>query len=114
MAEPGFDVIVVGGGPAGSAAARALALEGRTVALVERSNYEHVRVGETLPPATRVLLQQLGVWREFAEAGHAPSYAIRCAWESPAARDNDSLFNPYGSVWHVDRSRFDAMLAGAA
>jgi flavin-dependent dehydrogenase len=42
------------------------------------------------------------------------SYGIRSAWETPVGRHREFLFNPYGCGWHVDRARFDAMLACAA
>ena len=44
------DVVVVGGGPAGSAAAIGLARRGATVVVLERTRYEEQRVGETLRP----------------------------------------------------------------
>jgi flavin-dependent dehydrogenase len=42
------------------------------------------------------------------------SYGIQTAWETPSPRYQDFLHNPYGCGWHVDRARFDAMLASAA
>lgn len=108
------DVVIIGGGPAGTSTAIALAQSGQTVAILERSRYETVRVGETLPPAVRVLLSELGVWERFQADGHVPSPGIISAWGSPEIYDNDFIFNPYGSGWHLDRRRFDAMLALAA
>ena len=35
-------------------------------------------------------------------------------WGSETPYENDFIFNPYGNGWHIDRSRFDAMLARAA
>ena len=107
-------MLVAGGGPAGSALALDLSRRGFRVAIVERSAYQDFRVGETLPPAIRILLAQLAVWEQFVASERLESYGIRSAWETPVARHQDFLFNPYGCGWHVDRARFDAMLAGAA
>ena len=109
-----FDVVVAGGGPAGAVAALDLSRRGFRVALIEQSAYENVRVGETLPPEMRRPLVELGVWDRFLSSNPLESYGIRAAWETPAARYHDFLNNPYGCGWHVDRARFDAMLAGAA
>lgn len=109
-----FDVLVAGGGPAGSATALVLSRRGFSVALVEQSNYEAPRVGETLPPLTRQRLTELGVWERFLACGPLQSHGIRTAWESSFPRHQDFIQNPYGCGWHVDRARFDAMLASAA
>jgi flavin-dependent dehydrogenase len=109
-----FDVVVAGGGPAGAVAALDLSRRGLRVALIEQSTYENPRVGETLPPELRRPLTELGVWERFLSSERLESYGIRSSWETPAARHRDFLFNPYGCGWHVDRARFDAMLAHAA
>jgi flavin-dependent dehydrogenase len=109
-----LDVVVAGGGPAGAVTALDLSRRGFRVALIEQSAYENVRVGETLAPEMRKPLMELGVWDRFLSSDRLESYGIRSSWETPAARHHDFLFNPYGCGWHVDRARFDAMLAGAA
>src|SRR5215469_5870369 len=109
-----FDVLVVGAGPAGSAAALECSRRGLSVALIEQDRYETRRVGETLPPMIRHQLTALGVWEQFLDCGPLPSFGIRSAWEAPAPSHQDFIQNPYGCGWHVDRARFDAMLASAA
>ena len=106
-----FDVVVLGGGPTGTATAIALAHSGQTVAVIERSNYDHVRIGETLPPGARLPLVNLGVWDRFINEGHAASPAILSSWGQDELYENHFIFNPYGHGWHVDRRRFDEMLA---
>jgi 2-polyprenyl-6-methoxyphenol hydroxylase-like FAD-dependent oxidoreductase len=108
------EVIVIGGGPAGAATALALARNGSAVLVLERSQYEHWRVGETLPPFARVLLDQLGVWDRFLAGDPTPSHAIYSAWGSDDLLAHDFIFNPHGSGWHINRKSFDAMLARAA
>lgn len=112
--EGALDILVVGGGPAGCATALQLARAGLSVAVVEKTRYEEPRVGETLSPGTRGLLEHLGVWRDFERAGHLAAYGNAASWGSEVREERDFLFTPYGHGWHLDRRRFDADLAAAA
>jgi flavin-dependent dehydrogenase len=63
--EEKHDVIVIGGGPAGSTAAALLARAGRDVLLLEKSNFPREHVGESLLPLCYPLFQDLGVLDEL-------------------------------------------------
>ena len=57
-----YDAIVIGAGPAGNATALALALQGRNVALIERSDYPRRKVcGEFMSAVNLHILDRLGV-----------------------------------------------------
>ena len=47
-----YDVIVMGGGPAGSTAAALVAAAGHSVLLMDREKFPRFRIGESLMPAT--------------------------------------------------------------
>jgi flavin-dependent dehydrogenase len=108
------DVVIIGGGPAGTATAIALARFGWSVTVLERSHYESTRIGETLPPEIKHSLIALGVWERFLADGHLESPGTVAAWGQTELYDNDFIVNPHGHGWHVDRRRFDLMLARAA
>jgi flavin-dependent dehydrogenase len=110
------DVAIAGAGPAGSACAISLRqrVPSLSVALIEASRFDLPRHGETLSPAARPLLDQLGVFEEFRAAGHAEAHGTAAAWGDASLQDNDFLFLARGPGWHLDRTRFDAMLAGHA
>ncbi|WP_033434179.1 tryptophan 7-halogenase [Saccharothrix syringae] len=108
-----YDVVVAGGGPAGSAAAATLARTGHRVLLVEASRYAEPRLGESLPPPVRMSLSELGFGAVAAATG-VPSAGDGSAWGGPELHRRSFLFNPCGHGLHVDRRRFDAHLAAAS
>jgi flavin-dependent dehydrogenase len=109
-----FDVVILGAGPAGAATARWLQRWGCHVALVERSCFDTLRVGESLAPAVQPLLTDLGVWPHFLAMQPLPSYGTRSLWGNPAQQVHSHVVTPWGCGWHVDRLAFDRMLADAA
>jgi flavin-dependent dehydrogenase len=113
MNQDTVDALIVGGGPAGSATALALARLGRSSVVIERSNYGGTRIGETLPPIAKPALIELGVWDRFAGDRHAPAFGTRSFWGKDRFGENDFIFSPYGNGWHIDRARFDSMLASS-
>jgi flavin-dependent dehydrogenase len=108
------DVVVVGAGPAGAATALMLAPFHRTL-LLDRTELNHTgpqttRIGESLPAAARRLFRDMGVWESFQQQGHVPRYAVRSLWGGPEAKTADSIRDPDGPGWNLDRARFDAWL----
>ncbi|MEV6976869.1 tryptophan 7-halogenase [Kitasatospora sp. NPDC093806] len=126
------DAAVAGGGPAGAVAALVLARAGHRVVLldgeptVEPPTVEApatgpasatpaaFKIGESLPPAARPLLRDLGLLDGLLAAGHPRSTGVDAAWGSSALHGTSHLFDPYGHGWHLDRLRFDAFLRDAA
>jgi len=111
-----FDVAILGGGPAGCAAGLSLRSHAPTlnVVLCEATAWESPRVGETLPPLARRLLEHLGVWDAFRSQGHRPAHGTAAAWGTPEPQERPYLFTTQGNGWHLDRAAFDALLAAEA
>ncbi|MFB8237182.1 tryptophan 7-halogenase, partial [Kitasatospora purpeofusca] len=93
-------------------AALALVRAGRTV-LLAHAGTGPAPVGEALPAAARVLLRDLGADGVLAN-GHLPCLANRSAWGSPALGSTDSILDPHGHGWHLDRQLFDHQLRTCA
>ncbi|HYF06906.1 MAG TPA: NAD(P)/FAD-dependent oxidoreductase [Acetobacteraceae bacterium] len=67
------DVLIVGGGPAGSTAAALLALRGRSVTLIEKDSHPRFHIGESLLPRNLDIFERLGVLDEVKRIGvHKP------------------------------------------
>ncbi|MEO5677681.1 MAG: NAD(P)/FAD-dependent oxidoreductase [Usitatibacter sp.] len=63
------DVVVIGGGPAGSTTATLLAERGHRVVLLEKDSHPRFHIGESLLPANMPLFEKLGVAREIEAIG---------------------------------------------
>ena len=116
MAEgrPDVDVVVVGAGPAGAAAALFAARAGKRVAVFDREGFPRDKpCGEGLMPVGRALLEELGIERLAAAAG-APSLKgiqFGLAGEPPTTVPFPA--HPTGSLGlGVRRLSFDALLVG--
>lgn len=111
-----FDVMIAGAGPAGCAAALSLAdfAPELRVCLAEVPPLHGIRVGETVPPQIKPLLDHLRLWPMFAAGGHCASYRTVSAWGGPQLASNEFLFHTQQVGWRIDRARFDAMMLQAA
>ena len=111
-----MDVAIVGGGPGGCATALSLAAHAPSlsVALIEASDYQRPRVGESLPPAATRVLQHLGAWDGFRRSGHLEVHGTASEWGQDVVSEEEFLFSARGAGWHLDRAEFDRALAREA
>lgn len=109
-----LDALVLGGGPAGAAASLALRQKGFRTALVEPHPQKSFRVGETIPPAFKDLLQKLDVSDLLDTTHHLPSLGNQSAWGRSELGYQDFFMTPQGNGWHLDRVRFEADLLAEA
>lgn len=107
------DVLVIGGGPAGSTIATLLAREGRRVVMLEKAQHPRFHIGESLLPANVALLEQLGV-RAEVEAIGMPKWGVEFVSPQHAHRSfvefGDAMDKSMPMAWQVRRSDFDTIL----
>ncbi|WP_017327519.1 tryptophan 7-halogenase [Synechococcus sp. PCC 7336] len=108
------EVAIIGGGPAGAAAAQILASAGCKTLLVDAASPKRFKIGESLLPAAQRLLEDLGAGDRFLADKHLPCYGYASAWGSAEIYSTDFIRSPHGYGWHLDRARFDASLREAA
>ena len=107
------DVVVIGGGPAGSTAAALLAQRGRHVVLLEKSAHPRFHIGESLLPLNLPLFDRLGV-REEIEAIGMRKYGVEFnspTHDAPVTLDfADAWDKHFPYAYQVRRSVFDEVL----
>ncbi|MGE3311384.1 MAG: FAD-dependent monooxygenase [Limisphaerales bacterium] len=110
------DVAIFGAGPAGLATALALrqAAPRVSVLVIRNEGSGPARTAETLPPPAEPLLKHLGAWDALVRDGHLPSFGSAAAWGGSSLQTHDYIFHPHQRGWHIDRSRFDALLVRIA
>jgi flavin-dependent dehydrogenase len=108
-----YDVAVVGGGPGGSTVATHLAKGGLRVAVFEREAFPRFKVGESLVPATMLLLERLGILEPVAEGGFQVKYGA--TFHDQESGLGHSFYFLQGMPWpnwtyNVPRAEFDTIL----
>jgi flavin-dependent dehydrogenase len=113
MTRAVHDVAVIGGGPGGSTVATHLARGGLRVALFEREVFPRFKVGESLVPATMLLLERLGALDPVARGGFQVKYGASFL-DQETGLGHDFYFLK-GMPWpnwtyNVPRAEFDTIL----
>jgi flavin-dependent dehydrogenase len=108
------DVIVVGGGPAGSTCASMLAMRGRRVVLYERQRHPRYHIGESLIPFCYYTLARLGLAERMRRSPCIKKFSVQFVGISGAETRPfyffEHLYHPSAVAWQVLRSDFDRML----
>ena len=108
------DVIVIGGGPAGSTAATLLAQQGLSVTLLERERFPRFQIGESLLPYNNDLFSRLGLSEALTDGDYVPKYGayfvIGDGSYGYRFRFDQRLDDPYRRSFQVKRSEFDHLL----
>jgi flavin-dependent dehydrogenase len=112
MAE--YDVVVIGGGPAGSTVSTLIAQRGYRVGLFERERFPRFHIGESLIPETYWVLERLNMLPKMQRSHFVKKYSVQFV------NANGKLSAPFyfwdnkphecSQTWQVVRSEFDKMM----
>ncbi|PYJ03815.1 MAG: alkylhalidase, partial [Verrucomicrobia bacterium] len=113
--ETTYDTLIIGAGPAGSAAAAVLAERGNRVLVLEREKFPRYHIGESLLPFTFQPLQRLGLIEKMRQSAFIKKYSVQFISQSGQASQPFYFFTRYdrdtvAQTWQVLRSEFDVML----
>jgi 1H-pyrrole-2-carbonyl-[peptidyl-carrier protein] chlorinase len=120
MAQDNYDadVIIIGGGPAGSTLATLLGRDGYDVLLIEKDIHPREHVGESLVPSTNLVFDKIGFLDKMNDAGFA--HKPGSGWVGPRSPlwkfvdvplfDFQFGTNRQPYTYNVERDSMDAML----
>ena len=116
LANP--DVVVIGGGPAGSTVSTLIAQQGLRVQLFERERFPRFHIGESLIPETYWVLKRLNMLPKMQQSHFVRKYSVQ--FVDSQGRNSapfyfwDNKPHECSQTWQVVRSEFDQMMLNNA
>jgi flavin-dependent dehydrogenase len=108
------DVVVIGGGPAGSTVSTLLAQQGLRVQLFERERFPRFHIGESLIPETYWVLKRLNMLPKMQRSCFVKKYSVQFVNASGKLSAPfyfwDNKPHECSQTWQVVRSEFDRMM----
>lgn len=112
--QPNYDVVIIGGGPAGSSAAAILAQEGWDVLVVEKQTFPRYCIGESLLPYCYFALDKIGMLDKMKTVPFVKKYSVQFVSTDGRASTpfyfHTHMNHEASQTWQVVRSEFDQML----
>jgi flavin-dependent dehydrogenase len=112
------DVVVIGGGPAGSTASTLMARQGLRVELFERDRFPRFHIGESLIPETYWVLKRLNMLPKMKASHFVKKHSVQ--FVNAAGKLSapfyfwDNKPHECSQTWQVVRSEFDLMMLNNA
>jgi len=112
-----YDILIAGGGPAGSTAGLILARAGFSVCILEKDRHPRFHIGESILPRNMRLIQELGLEPSLRRLPHQPKFGAEFGMGSDHSTRlfgfSDGLL-PGSPVFNIERAHFDKMLLDEA
>ena len=110
MSDP-YDVVVIGGGPAGTTLATLVQRRGHRCLVLERANFPRYHIGESLIPHTYGILDRLGLLPELRASSFPVKHSVRFV-SADGKRSipfyfSETIDGERARTWQVERSEFD-------
>jgi flavin-dependent dehydrogenase len=109
-----YDVIVIGGGPAGCTAASLIAEAGHSTLLIEREKMPRFHVGESLMPEAYWPLQRLGLLDRMKNSCYVTKKSVQ--FVTATGKESEPFYftehdpRECSTTWQVERADFDQMM----
>ncbi len=108
------DVVIIGGGPAGSTAGALLAEKGWDVVILEKEKFPRYHVGESLMPYCYFTFERLGVLDKIKQLGYVKKLSVQFVGRNGKVSTPFYFFqhfdHPAATTWQVWRQEFDLMM----
>ncbi len=112
------DIIVIGGGPAGSSVSTLLAMKGYQVELFEREHFPRFHIGESLIPFTFHVIKEIGLLETMQKSHFTKKHSVQFVSQNGKLSEPFyfSDYDPHerSQTWQVRRSEFDHLLLNNA